>query len=58
MEHIIKRIEFYLNHRSYGKINIGAIVFSSELGKRKKGNGELGRTKNVEEIISKIQDST
>lgn len=55
MEHIIKRIEFYLNRRSYGKINIGAIIFSSELGKRKKGTGELGRTKNVEEIISKMQ---
>ncbi len=54
MEQVMKRIEYHLNRRSYGKIGCGAIVFSSEYGKRNHGSGELGRTENAEEILGKI----
>ena len=55
MEHIMERILFHLKRRSLDRINLGAIVFSSELGKRRQGSGELGRTANSEEIIEKIR---
>jgi len=55
MEHIMERILFHLKRRSLDRINLGAIVFSSELGKRRQGSGELGRTANSEEIIGKIR---
>lgn len=54
MEQVMKRIEYHLNRRSYGKIDCGAIVFSSEYGKRNHGSGELGRTDNAEEILENI----
>ncbi len=54
MEQVMKRIEYHLNRRSYGKTHCGAIVFSSEYGKRNHGSGELGRTGNAEEILRQI----
>ncbi len=55
MEHVMERIQFYLRRRSFGKINLAAVVFSSELGKRRGGSGELGRTGNAKELIKKIK---
>lgn len=55
MGHVMERMFFHLKRRSFGKINLAAIVFSSELGKRGQGSGELGRTANTEEIIEKIR---
>ncbi len=54
MEHVMERLWGHLARRSFGRINLGAILFSSELGKRRQGHGELGRTKNAEEILKKI----
>ncbi len=54
MGHVMERLWMHLSRRSFGRINLGAIVFSSELGKRRQGHGELGRTKNAEEILEKI----
>lgn len=54
MEQVMKRIEYHLNRRSYGKTDCGAIVFSSEYGKRNHGSGELGRTANAEEILWEV----
>lgn len=47
MERIMERIYFYLNHRAYDEMEIGAIVFSNVYG-------ELGRTKNADHLIEKI----
>lgn len=55
MEHVMERIFCHLKRRSFGRINLAAIVFSSELGRRRQGNGELGRTVNTEEMIEKIR---
>lgn len=55
MEHIMERLEKHLDRRSYGKVNLAAIVFSSELGKRRNGSGELGRTENAEAVIQSIR---
>lgn len=55
MEYVMKRILSHLKRRSFGRINLAAIVFSSELGRRRQGSGELGRTANTEEIIEKIR---
>lgn len=54
MNHVLERLENHLVRRSFGRINLGAILFSNELGKRRQGDGELGRTKNAEEILEKI----
>lgn len=54
MEQVTQRLAYHLNRRSYGKIDCGAIVFSSEYGKRNHGSGELGRTENAEVILEKI----
>lgn len=55
IKYVMERIQFHFERRSFGKLNLGAVVFSSELGKRTQGSGELGRTANVEEIIQKIK---
>lgn len=47
MDEIMKRIQFYLNHRSYEQILLGAVVFSNV-------HGYLGQTENAEELIRKI----
>lgn len=55
MEQVMSRIQYHLQKRGAGRINLGAVVFSSELGKRSQGKGELGRTANADEIIEKIR---
>lgn len=47
MKGIMERIYFYLDHRAYGNLELGVIVFSNELG-------ELGRIGSVETLIEKI----
>lgn len=47
MEEIMRRIQFYLNHRSYERILLGAVVFSNE-------HGYLGQTEDAEKLIEKI----
>ena len=47
MKEITERIQFYLDHRSYEKILLGAVIFSNEFG-------YLGQTPHAEELISKI----
>ena len=41
------RIQFYLDHRSYQQILLGAVIFSNEYG-------YLGQTANAAELIDKI----
>lgn len=48
MEHIMEKIDYYLNHRAYGNMLMGALVFSNE-------QGELGQTANVNELIKKLE---
>lgn len=48
MELIVKKVQYYLEKRSYGKCNIAVVLFSNE-------QGELGRTGNFEEIAQIIQ---
>lgn len=45
MKTIMEKIAFNLDHRAYGKLELGVLVFSNE-------RGELGRTENFEEIMS------
>ena len=47
MKEITDRIQFYLDHRSYEQILLGAVVFSNEFG-------YLGQTPHAEELITKI----
>lgn len=47
MKEITDRIQFYLDHRSYQQILLGAVIFSNEYG-------YLGQTANAEELINKI----
>ena len=49
MKEIMERIQFYLNHRSYEQILLGAVVFSNE-------HGYLGQTKDAEELIKRIRE--
>ena len=58
MESVLLRLESHLARRSFGKINLGAVLFSSELGKRRQGTGELGRTRNADQILEKILQET
>ncbi len=44
MKELMKRIQFYLNHRSYEQILLGAVVFSNEFG-------FLGQTEDAAELI-------
>lgn len=48
MERIMEKISFYLDHRAYGKLEMGAIVFSNEWG-------ELGQAGPAAELIGKLQ---
>ena len=48
MKEIMKRIQFYLDHRSYEQIRLGAVVFSNVYG-------YLGQTEDAAELIEKIQ---
>lgn len=50
MSEIMGRIQFYLDHRSYRRIRLGAVVFSNQWG-------YLGQTEGAQEIIKKIQDN-
>lgn len=47
MKVILKKIQFYLDHRSYHQILLGAVIFSNEYG-------YLGQTANGSELIKKI----
>lgn len=47
MEEITKRIQFYLNHRSYEQILLGAVVFNNTYG-------YLGQTEDAAELIRLI----
>ena len=58
MKYVMEHIQFHFERRSFGKLNLGAVVFSSELAKRTQGSGELGRTANAEELIQKIKIET
>ena len=48
MKRITTRIQFYLDHRSYEQILLGAVVFSSI-------HGYLGETKNARELIEHLR---
>ena len=47
MKEITDRIQFYLDHRSYDQILLGAVIFSNEFG-------YLGQPPDAEELISRI----
>lgn len=49
MEVMMEKIHFYLNHRSYNRLLLGAVVFSNV-------HGYLGQTENVQELIGKLTD--
>ena len=48
MSYIMEKIDFYLNHRAYEKLEIGVLVFSNEFG-------ELGRIGDIEGILKKTE---
>lgn len=45
---IVERIIYYLDHRSYGKLELGLVLFSNE-------HGLLGMTENVQDMIGKLE---
>ena len=47
MEEILPRIQYYLNHRSYSQILLGAVVFNNTYG-------YLGQTEDAEKLIELI----
>ena len=49
MESVMERVHFYLDHRAWGKLRIGVLAFSNELG-------TLGQAGPVEELASCIAD--
>lgn len=49
MAELMEKIQFYLNHRSYEQILLGAVVFSNV-------QGYLGETKDARELIEKIAE--
>ncbi len=49
MKEILDRIQFYLNHRSYEQIRLGAVIFSNTCG-------YLGQTEDAAELIMKINE--
>lgn len=51
MKEITDRIQFYLDHRSYEQIQLGAVVFSNVYG-------YLGQTQDAAELICKIQEQS
>lgn len=48
IKEITDRIQFYLDHRSYDQILLGAVIFSNEFG-------YLGQTSDAEKLISRIR---
>lgn len=44
---IVERIIYYLDHRAYGKLELGLVLFSNE-------HGLLGMTDNVQDMIGKL----
>lgn len=48
MEQMMLKIQFYLDHRSYEQILLGAVIFSNEYG-------YLGQTENVGRLIGKLK---
>ena len=48
MKEITNRIQFYLNHRSYEQIRLGAVVFNNIYG-------YLGQTEDATLLIEKIR---
>lgn len=46
---IVERIIYYLDHRSYGKLELGLVLFSNE-------HGLLGMTENAHEMIGLIEE--
>ena len=49
MERIMEKIRYYLEHHSYKRLRLGAIVYSFELGM-------LGQTENAPELLRQILD--
>lgn len=47
MQILMEKIDFYMEHRSQGRMKTGVILFSNQFG-------ELGRTKNVGELLKKL----
>ena len=47
---VLEKIQFYLDHRSYQQILLGAVIFSNEFG-------YLGQTEHAEELIRKINSA-
>ncbi|MFQ8690648.1 MAG: cobalt-precorrin-6A synthase, partial [Blautia sp.] len=48
MDVVMEKIQYYLDHRSYEQITLGAVVFSNV-------QGYLGQTKDAQILISEIQ---
>ena len=48
MEHVMDRIYFYMDHRAYGNLELGILVFSNEYG-------ELGRIGDIDGLFKKTQ---
>ena len=48
MEEILTRIQFYLDHRSYEQILLGAVLFSNE-------QGYLGQTRDAKKLITYLK---
>ena len=49
MEILMEKIQFYLDHRSYERILLGAVVFS-------RVHGYLGKTKNADLLLKKMEE--
>ena len=50
MDRIMEKIQFYLDHRSYQQILLGAVVFNHTIG-------YLGQTSHAEELIRFLKES-
>lgn len=51
MEHVMEKIQYYLNRRAYETIEIGAIIFSNQYG-------ILGQTENAKELLQCLENYT
>ncbi|MDY5555119.1 MAG: hypothetical protein SPG59_06795 [Blautia sp.] len=51
MKEVMERIQYYLDHRSYEQILLGAVVFSNTYG-------YLGQTRDADELIRRINEQT
>ena len=49
MQIITEKVEYYLNHRAQGRLEIGAVLYSN-------AHGELGRTSLVEQLLEQLQE--